>query len=257
MGLMQRWLRTLAMALSLLIGGVFAMPEIAFAGADTASMDDGECKKRKRKKRRAKKRKKRRAKKRRAKKRSKKRRAKKRRARKITSKRIIGWWNAGYSEREIVAKLDKAGYVPTALAIKRLRTAFVAPTLVSKIEQRAPFDVDEIDSAPARSVAEAAPVAEPVARNARVVKVAPVAKADAVAPEEQPPIRPIKLEVLRSDADIDFDDVPAPTGMPAAVVKAPAKKKLDRSLRPSAPFQEDDSSAQQPQRRRRVIVPTE
>ena len=194
-----------AIALSLSLAGAFDVPT-------AAASENGECAaKRGRKKSKAKKR---RARRRRARK------AATRRARKVTTGRILKWWKAGHSPKAIVLRADKAGWKPTAKAIRRLRRKNVSGDLIERLENLGP---------------------------------ARVAASKARGPKR------IKLEMLDSPEDIDFDSVPEPEGMPGRA--RPAKRSAyepDRSVRPSQPFEEDGAkkkqSGAQPKRSRRVVV---
>lgn len=237
MAMIRDLVRAYALTLALVLAGSFAIPEVAFGSSETTRT----CAEKKSKKKRIKRKKR----SKRAKKRA--RRGRRARARKVTSKKIIGWWNAGYSEREIIKRLDKANYRPTELALKRLQRQ-VSPTLLTSIEARAPgFAVARAE--PVEAVTE--PAAKKVAV-AKRVRAAPVQKKAVPAKRKA-----IKLEILSSDTDIDFDSIPPPAGMPAtkATKRAEDSHQLDRSLRPSAPFEPGSGASDDgaPTRRRVVI----
>ncbi|MCK6546085.1 hypothetical protein L6R52_09465 [Myxococcota bacterium] len=90
-------------------------------------------------------------------------------------------------------------------------------------------------------LAGAAP-AEAAAKKTKPAKKAKAAKKvkAAKAPEKKGPKHILGNELVEPN-EIDFDSVPPPSGMPRkyASDQAPAKKQLDRSLRPSAPFDEE------------------
>ena len=142
------------------------------------------------------------------------RRARKQRAKKVTYKKILKWWKAGTSNDRIIARARKAGYVASDKDIKRLKKRRVSANLLAALQGV---------EAPQRKVART---------------------------------KKIDIHTIYSDDDMDFDSVPPPKGLPAFVQnKRPAaKKSIDRSLRPSAPFKNTKSTNGARSAKRRTVV---
>lgn len=156
---------------------------------------------------------------------------------KLTSADILKWHKAGLSDDEIVARADAGGFKLTALAVSRLKKAHAPKSLILALSGK--------------------PAEAPAAEEAAPTPAAAPARATVAAKPEAPKVKPINITDLTDPNDIDFDSVPPPAGVPkeyqsspksSHVASAPAKKQLDRSVRPSAPF-EAPKQAAQPQAR--------
>lgn len=152
------------------------------------------------------------------KKRKKRRARRNRRAKKrVTAKKIKRWQKRGLTNEEIVAKAEAAGYKVTKREARKLRRFKVRKSL----------------------------------RLALAGKTA--------APAEAAPAAPMKIDLNHTmdPNDIDFDSVPPPDGTPTKYSKLESpqkeKKKLDTSLRPSAPFVEKAKKADDGPKKKRVV----
>lgn len=133
--------------------------------------------------------------------------------RKVTYKTVLRMWKKKKGEDAIVAAATEAGYVPSDKDVRILKKRKLPASLIAALQ-----------GAPEAPVAAATPT---------------------------PATRKVDLDKITRPEDIDFDDVPPPKGMPAWVKKqqearaaeAEKKKKLDTSLRPSAPFEEKARTA--------------
>jgi len=135
-----------------------------------------------------------------------KKRARKRAKKKVTYKKILKWWRAGTSNKKILRRAKKARYVPSKKDIRRLKKKGVSKKLISRLKDG----------------------------KLKTKKGKTQAKRQFV--QRRP--KKIDIKTVYSEDEMDFDSVPPPSGMPTWTQekKAPAKKTLDRSLRPSAPF---------------------
>ncbi len=139
-----------------------------------------------------------------------------RRAKAFNARTIKKLQRKGYTNDEIVEKARAANYVVTKKQKRRLKKMRVRRTLIAALA--AP--------APAKAVAPAKP-------------------------------QPIDLDKTIDPNEIDFDSVPPPDGMPtgyAAKPKPAEKKKLDTSLRPSAPFVAKKAGKQEKKPIRKVLT---
>lgn len=118
----------------------------------------------------------------------------------VTAQTIKLWEKKGLADAEIVEKAEERGYVVGAAEKKRLEKLKVRRSLIAALG--------------------GAPAAAPVAVAAK---------------------QPIDLQKVIHPSEIDFDSVPPPSGMPRALAEKQERekdeKKLDTSLRPSAPFE--------------------
>jgi hypothetical protein len=124
---------------------------------------------------------------------------------KITAATLIKWRKSGMTDDEIVAKAQAADYVMSSKDKAALKKA-KAKSLIAAFSGSSASEEEE-------SVEVAAP-----ARKA------------------------IDINDITNPEDIDFDSVPPPTGIPKEHVQksaTPEKKKLDTSVRPAAPFEEE------------------
>jgi hypothetical protein len=141
---------------------------------------------------------------------------------KVTAATIAKWQKQKLSPDEIVEKATAAGYVVTKSEKAKLKRLKVKPLVITKLEMSK-------KDAPAPAVA------------------APAKKKD---PE-------FNLDRTINPNDIDFDSVPPPNGMPAEYARKQKaeqeQKKLDTSMRPSAPFEEDGSDAKKNDSGKRVV----
>ncbi|MEQ8279242.1 MAG: hypothetical protein RMA76_17555 [Deltaproteobacteria bacterium] len=144
------------------------------------------------------------------------RRARARRAKAFNARTIKKLQRKGYTNDEIVEKARAANYVVTKKQKRRLKKMRVRRSLIAALAT----------PAPAKAVAPAKP-------------------------------QPIDLDRTIDPNEIDFDSVPPPDGMPTgyAVKPKPAeKKKLDTSLRPSAPFVPKKAATQEKKPIRKVLT---
>ncbi len=129
-------------------------------------------------------------------------------AAKVTSKSIIKWKKHGLLDDEIVQRASDGGFKMTPLAKASLKKARISKSLMAQLEGK--------------------PAPTNVGREMTIPEEKPAAK------------KPVNLAQVGDPNDIDFDSVPPPKGIPEKYVhKDPPKKAtMDRSTRPSAPFEE-------------------
>jgi hypothetical protein len=134
--------------------------------------------------------------------------AKKTSAAKVTSKSIIKWKKQGLSDDAIVERANDSGFKMTPIAKTSLKRARISKSLLAQLEGK--------------------PAATNVGREMTIPEEKPAAK------------KPVNLAQVGDPNDIDFDSVPPPKGIPEKYVhKDPPKRAtIDRSTRPSAPFEE-------------------
>lgn len=130
----------------------------------------------------------------------------------VTAETLLKWRRAGMTDDEVAARAISAGYVLTEKDKTKLKKA-KARTLIGALEGSSGSEDEGEDQ-------------EMIAGE---TKAAPSSK-------------PININKITAPEDIDFDDVPPPSGVPskyATAKKEPEKKKLDTSTRPSAAFEEE------------------
>lgn len=145
------------------------------------------------------------------------------RGKKVTAKTILRWKKAGLDDETIAAKASAAGYHLTSRDKAKLKRHHASKALLGALANpRKDESRREERRAPGEDRRSAAPVT--------VASAAPAAR------------RPLDLTKKVRPEDIDFESVPPPAGIPKEYVRAdrnaPAKKHLDHSLRPAAPFEE-------------------
>jgi hypothetical protein len=138
---------------------------------------------------------------------------------KVTVKTIFRWRKSGLSDAEIASKANDAGYQLTAADKAKLKKGHASKALIAALGGKD---------------------AEPEAAKATV--------AQAPAPSAKPttPGRMIDPN------EIDFDSVPPPAGIPSQYMQSnhPSPKKkppIDRSMRPSAAFDDKEAATAQAQ----------
>jgi hypothetical protein len=143
---------------------------------------------------------------------------------KITSKEVIAWKKSGMSDDEIVSRANEGGFRMTALAKSRLQKAHTPKSLMAALEGK-PVEAKPVEA-----------------------KKADESKAEisitASRPKNAGP-KPININHMIDPNEIDFDSVPPPAGIPQKYVSSnqPKKPQIDRSMRPSAPFDEKSATA--------------
>ena len=143
-------------------------------------------------------------------------RRKKRRAKKVTYKKILKWWKAGTSDARILARAKRAGYVPSKRDLRKLKKKHVSKRLITALR------TGKIKSKKGRAA----------------------------------PNRAVDFKTMYTEDDVDFDSVPPPAGTPEFVQqnRPSAKKSIDRSLRPSAPFKGSKGDRAKRKAKRRTVV---
>ena len=142
----------------------------------------------------------------------------KRAAKKVTYKQVSAWWNAGLSQDEIVKRAKVAGYWATPKDEKRLKKKHLSGALIAALVALEPAKLAAAETAPPKK---------------------------------------IDFKTTIDPESIDFDEVAAPKGAPKPVAKAPEKKGLDTSLRPSAPFKGEGDSDDDAPKKKRVVFKAE
>ncbi len=148
------------------------------------------------------------------------RRAKRRASKKVTAKKISRWQRKGWSHDKILQKATAANYKVTKRERRRLKKYRVKRSLIKKLA-----NLEAAEATPVRTAAQ--------------------------------PNKPINIHETIDPNEIDFDEVPPPDGMPTkyATSQKQEKKRLNTSLRPSAPFKAKASVEETgAPRKRRVVI---